>query len=118
MAFEDLITPAMVEAARGYGEIPPRPPGSPTYGLTESRKVIPLKGLTRSKWLKDPVAQVSSSGWPRWYPTNQADFDEVLAREEAEQNTRRKTRRKTRGLLPDGDVHDDDEPPRNRHPWN
>lgn len=117
MSFEDLMTPEQVEAARGYGAVHPRPAGVPAYGLTAARKVIPLKGLTRSQWLKDPVEQVTSSGWPRWYPVNATDFNEVLAREEIERNARRKTRRKPKGFLPDGDVHDE-EPPRNRHPWN
>ena len=118
MPWEDLIAPEQVEAARGYGTVPPRPPGPPTYGLTVSRKVVPLAGLTRSKWLKDPIEQVTSSGWSRWYPTNQADFNEVVARAEVERNATKKTRRKPRGFLPEDDVADDDEPPRNRHLWN
>ena len=118
MSFEDLITPEQVAAARGYGEVPPRPPGPPAYGLTEARKVVPLKGLTRSQWLKDPVEQVTASGWPRWFPVTKADFDEARANEDVERNARRKTRRKTRGLLPDGDVNEGDQPHRNIHPWN
>ena len=118
MAFEDLITPEQVRAAMKEGDVPPRPPGPATYGLTAARKVIPLTGLTRGQWLKDPVVKVTASGWSRWYPSDAADFNEVVAREEVERNRTRKTRRRPRGLLPEGDVPAADGPPRNRHPWN
>ena len=117
MAFEDLISPEQVLAAKGYGEVPPRPCGAPTVGLTTARHVVFLSGLTRAKWLKDPVEQVSASGWTRWYPMEPADYNEVIAREEAERNSR-KGRRKTKGPMFDGDVNPPEEPRRNGHPWN
>lgn len=117
MSFEDLITPEMVNAAIGYGTVYPRPPGPATVGLTAARKVVFLKGLTRSKWLKDPIEKVSGSGWTRWYPVNQYDFDEILARDEQERNAR-KGKRKPKGFTFNGDVDEPEGPPRNRHPWN
>lgn len=49
-----------------------RPPGVPTYGFTESGKIVKLSGKTVPGF--DPVTCVTCEGWDGWYPVAKSEY--------------------------------------------
>lgn len=49
-----------------------RPEGTPTYGWTESGKVIKLAGKVVSGF--DPIVKVTKEGWDDWYPVEDGEY--------------------------------------------
>lgn len=49
-----------------------RPEGTPTYGWTESGKVIKLVGKVASGF--DPIVKVTKEGWDQWYPVEDGEY--------------------------------------------
>lgn len=76
MAFEDLkLTPEAVEAVRGFDDLPPRPPGHATIGLTDKRKVVVLADLKLADMKKTRIVKVTAPGWLHWYPVRCDDYN-------------------------------------------
>ena len=53
---------------------PPRPLGSPTWGVTESIRVVELASWTPCRQAKDPVIKVTAEGWEQWFPVEPGDL--------------------------------------------
>ena len=53
---------------------PPRPLGSPTWGVTKSIKVVELASWTPCRQAKDPVIKVTAEGWEQWFPVEPRDL--------------------------------------------
>ena len=49
-----------------------RPEGVPTWGWTESGKIVELAGKVVSGF--DPIAKVTREGWDAWYPVAKGEY--------------------------------------------
>lgn len=75
MAFEDLLSLAMIEESTAAVEVlPPRPAGClPEYGITHKGKLLKLKLMTPAEWDFFGFKRVTGTGWSHWFPVTPAD---------------------------------------------
>jgi hypothetical protein len=65
--WDDLIDP------REPPPVSPRP-GSPTWGVTKSIRVVELATWTPGRQARDPVIKVTAEGWGTWCPVEPRDL--------------------------------------------
>jgi hypothetical protein len=98
--WDELITPEMIDRARGVENIPPRPGGLPVYGWTAADRVVILLDLSAKDWERvRRVTGLVPDGWTCWYPVDPGDRDRLLEERERLAIARRPSPRASSRLL-------------------